>query len=180
MLHILTRKEFQPESKISVVFSNVGHYICCISESYTTCLDDEKTDSLKPLRPHYISVAPGPMPTDTGRRPSPSGHIIATLETIPLSHPSSNSKIATDTADSPGRDVLAWGLNQHYQLGNGKRASASSPVTIDTADREGRLMCKVGQGKVRDFNETVVGRRMKIEQRAVAGPGLSVIYWRIV
>ena len=85
------------------------------------------------------------MPADIGMRPSSSGHIIATLDTIPLSHPSPNSSIATDAAESPGRDVLAGGLNQHYQLGNGSRPSISSPTHVETADREGRvIMYKVG------------------------------------
>jgi Regulator of chromosome condensation (RCC1) repeat len=120
------------------------------------------------------------MTKNIGIRPSSSGHVIATLDTIPLSHPSPNTSVATSAADSPGRDVLTWGLNQHHQLGNGKRASANAPVPVETADREGRLMCKVGSGKVRDFDGRVVGRRMKIEQRAVAGPGLSIVYWRVV
>ena len=155
--------------------------ICTASpDSHATCLDDERTNSLKALRPYTISVAPGPMPTDAGMHHSTSGHIIATLDTIPLSHPSPSSSIATEAANFSGRDVLAWGLNQHYQLGNGKRASVSSPLPMETADREGRLMCKIGKEKVRDFNEIVVGRRMNIEQRAVAGPGLSVIYWKTV
>jgi len=100
-------------------------------------LDDEKTESLKPLKPHYSSVAPCPVLADTGMRPSSSGHIIATLDTIPLSHPSPNSSIATDAAESPG---LAWDLNQHNQLGNGRRSSISSPTHVETADRDGRVM----------------------------------------
>ncbi|KAF8524244.1 regulator of chromosome condensation 1/beta-lactamase-inhibitor protein II [Gautieria morchelliformis] len=84
---------------------------------------------------------------NTGIRPSSSGHVIATLDTISLSHPSPNSIIAISAADSPGRDVLTWGLNQHHQLGNRKRASINAPVPVETADRK-RLTCKVGSGKI--------------------------------
>ena len=139
-------------------------------------LDDDKANSLSPLKPYHISVAPGPVTTN-GMRPSSSGHVIATLDTIPLSHPSPTSIAATDAAVSPGRDVFAWGLNQHYQLGNGKRSSVSAPAPVETADREGRLMCKISKEKVKDFSGRVVGR-MNLEQRAIAGPGISVIYWR--
>ena len=142
--------------------------------------DDEKTNSLKPLKPHYISVAQGPATTNTGMWPSSSGHVIVTLDTLHLSNPSSSSLISTDVANTYGRDVLTWGLNQHYQLGDGKRGSVNAPVPIETADHEGRLVCKVSKEKVRDFTGRVVGRRVNIEQRAIAGPGISVVYWKIV
>ncbi|KAF8582077.1 RCC1/BLIP-II [Ramaria rubella] len=141
---------------------------------------DEKSNSLKPLKPHCISVASGPDLNNSEMRHSSSGHIIVTLDTIPLSHPSPNSNVATEAAGSPGRDVLTWGLNQHYQLGNGKRASVNIPTPVQAGDGEGRLMCKVSKGKVKDFKDRLVGRKMDIEQCAVAGPGISVIYWRIV
>jgi len=143
-------------------------------------IDDEEMKSLQPLRPHHISIAPGPAASSTSMLSSSSGHVIATLDTIPLSHPSPQSNAAADAANAPGRDVLAWGLNQHYQLGNGKRSSVTAPAPVQTNDAEGRLMCRIAREKVMDFSGGVVGRNIEIEQRAVAGPGVSVVYWRIV
>jgi hypothetical protein len=112
---------------------------------------------------------------------SSSGHAIVTLDTIPLSHPSPKIDAAVDAADAPGRDVLAWGLNQHYQVGTGKRGSVNTPTPVQMGGGDDeRLMCRVKREKVKDFNGNLVGRNMKIEQRAVAGPGMSVVYWRIV
>ena len=178
--HTPTPKAPLSRSRTSVAFSNasLSHLILDL-DTDTVYPDDELTKSLMPLRPHHISVAPGPAADGTRMAPSSSGHVIATLETIPLSHPPSNTS-ATNAADALGRDVLAWGLNQQYQLGFGKRGNVNAPAPIHTDSNEGRLMCRVGKEKVKDFDGGVVGKKMNIEQRAVAGPGMSVVYWRIV
>lgn len=50
-----------------------------------------------------------------------------------------------------------------------------------TGDGEGRLVCKVGREIVKSFEGAVVKRRASaIEQRVVAGPGISMIYWKVL
>ncbi|GJJ12017.1 hypothetical protein Clacol_006255 [Clathrus columnatus] len=140
---------------------------------------DDSNNSLTPLRLYHISVAPGPMTSDTGPAVSKSGHAIAMLDTLPYSHPASGNTTANDAAYPLGRDVFTWGLNQTHQLGNGKRSSSTVPISVQTGDGEGRLMCHVDHRMVKDFQGRVVNRKCYIEQRAVAGPGFSVIYWKV-
>jgi len=130
--------------------------------------------------------------TPTGLGPSASGHVLAMLDTIPHSLPSPqktsllNVSSVSSPSDSlpsvlPGRDVYAWGLNQHFQLGNGKKSSVNVPGSAVTGDGEGRLVCKVGREIVKSFEGAVVKRRASaIEQRVVAGPGISMIYWKVL
>lgn len=140
---------------------------------FDSFVDDEETQSLKPLKPYLISLAPGP-DAATGQGSSTSGHVVVMLDTIPHALP-------TPGVENPlGRDVLAWGLNQHYQLGNGRRASSNVPISTQTSDGEGRLACKVSQETVKDFRGGVVKRKGNVEQRVAAGPGFSVVYWKVV
>ena len=48
--------------------------------------------------------------------------MILTLDTLARAGPG-NAKT--------GRDLLLWGANKDYQLGNGKRASAATPATLE-------------------------------------------------
>lgn len=102
------------------------------------------------------------------------------LDTLPHSHPISGDDRANEVAYPPGRDVITWGLNQQFQLGNGKRSSSNLPLSIRTSDGEGRLMCQIGQETVKDLRGRVVKKRGHIEQRALAGPGFSVVFWKVL
>ncbi|KAL5490451.1 hypothetical protein ACEPAI_5284 [Sanghuangporus weigelae] len=141
----------------------------------------EKTQNLQPLVPYAISI-------------SPAGHVLLTLDTLARAGPG--------VPAGGGRDLLVWGANREYQLGNGKRASLATPATLelsglpggggpnvdtvktedigDSAVDKGRLMLLKRQAKeVKDLQ----GRRWKtnvdVEQRAVAGWGSSLVYWKI-
>jgi len=143
---------------------------------------DDNAQSLRPLKPYRISVAPGLVAgrANVSSFRSASGHVIAILDTVAHSGPGPSSNKDPEAGYSPGRDVVAWGLNQSYQLGTGKHASANIPATVPITGGEGRLMCKTSKETVRDFTRRVVNKKMDIEQVAIAGPGLSVVYWRVI
>jgi hypothetical protein len=111
--------------------------------------DNDATQRLQPIPPRAISI-------------SPTGHVLATLD------PSSGR-----------RDVHAWGRNQDYELGNGKKTpGAASPVPMDAVDE--RLLLQTKRAKlVRDLQGRVWGRGIKVEQSAVCGFGSNVVYWRL-
>lgn len=119
---------------------------------------------------------------------SPTGHVLLTLETLERAGPG--------VPAGGGRDLLVWGANRQYQLGNGKRTSLATPVLLEFPglpggggpeadkqenERKGRLMLVQRRAKeVKDLQ----GRRWKanvdVEQSAVAGFGSSLIYWKVV
>lgn len=73
--------------------------------------------------------------------------------------------------------MLVWGLNRDYQLGNGKRSNLSTPAYLELA--EGRLMLGKRKAEVSDLHGKKWRRNVEVEQRALAGDGSSVIYWRV-
>lgn len=88
-------------------------------------------------------------------------------------------------APAGGRDLFVWGLNRDYELGNGRRTNLATPVSLE--GRDGRVMLmrrSVSGGQAVEVKD-MQGRRWKggkgvaVEQRAVAGYGASVVYWRI-
>ncbi|THH33021.1 hypothetical protein EUX98_g1164 [Antrodiella citrinella] len=114
----------------------------------------EQTNNLQPIHPHDISI-------------SPSGHVLLTLETLARSGPGGG-----------GRDLLTWGANQDYQLGNGKRGSLASPTALEDAEGQ-RFMLRKKRADVRDLSGRLWKRGVEVEQRALSGYGNSVVYWRI-
>lgn len=98
---------------------------------------------------------------------SPTGHVLLTLDTI-----------AREGPGGKGRDLLVWGANQEYQLGNGKRGSLASPTTLHAADGA-RLLLAQRKADVRDLGGKMWKKGVAVEQCAVAGWGNSVVYWRI-
>ena len=118
--------------------------------------DSEVTQGLQPILPHSVSI-------------SPTGHVLLTLDTLARSGP----------GGEVGRDLVVWGKNHEYELGNGKKSSLPTPTTLYSTDG-GRLMLrKIKAKEVRDLNGKVWGRGIDVEQHAVAGYGNSLIYWRI-
>jgi Regulator of chromosome condensation (RCC1) repeat len=88
---------------------------------------------------------------------------------------------------SSGRNLLTWGQNSTYQLGNGKRSSIAqpsyvrhfSPISGAEDDDQGRMALREGRLKVlRDMGGRVCGRNVKVQQWPVAGWNSSVVYWR--
>ncbi|KAH7912150.1 regulator of chromosome condensation 1/beta-lactamase-inhibitor protein II [Hygrophoropsis aurantiaca] len=115
---------------------------------------DDQKQALVPIMPHDISV-------------SPTGHVLLTLET------QTQSGIG-----GAGRDLMVWGSNYDYQLGTGKRTSLAVPTTLDKPDGT-RFMLTTKKAPVKDLAGKVWKKNADIEQRAVAGYGNSIVYWRI-
>lgn len=107
---------------------------------------------------------------------SPDGHVLLALETHARAGPGGGG----------GRDLLAWGTNYDYQVGNGKRASIAVPTTLSppvelARDGDGeRIMLVRRRAKVvRDPQGRVWRRGVDVEQVAIGGYGSSLVYWRI-
>ncbi|KAH8107169.1 RCC1/BLIP-II [Cristinia sonorae] len=115
----------------------------------------EKHNNLQPIYPHDISI-------------SPTGHVLLTLDTLTRSGPGGG-----------GRDLLVWGANQEYQLGNGKRGSLATPTALESADGQRFMLGKKRAVEVRDLRGRVWKKGVEVEQRAVTGYGNSVVYWKI-
>ncbi len=116
--------------------------------------DSEKTKNLQPINTRDISI-------------SPTGHVLLTLETLERSGPGGG-----------GRDLIVWGANSEYQLGNGKRGSVPSPTALQGDDGQ-RFMLGKKKAEVKDLSGKVWRKDVEVEQFAVAGYGNSVVYWRI-
>ncbi len=100
---------------------------------------------------------------------------------------------------SNAHDVLAWGANTSYQLGNGKRPNLPQPTYMPDfmttyspgsdpskaaaeyeliPERMSLRQCVVKQ--LLDWNGKSHGRNVKVREWPVAGGKTSLIYWRIV
>jgi hypothetical protein len=138
---------------------------------------DEHTNTIEPIRPHTFSVSPS--------------------SSSPIAASSSGGAHALVSLSS-GKDLLAWGSNSSYQLGNGKRANvavptyvrdfslASSAVTetgaadVDHASQGRMTLRSTVVKEVRNLSGDKVGTNVKVQQWPVAGHNSSFVYWRIV
>lgn len=111
---------------------------------------------MQPIRPHAISV-------------SPTGHVLLTLDTL-----------SQATGVHGGRDLMVWGANYDFQLGTGKRSSLASAICLHRDDGSRYMLLKAKAGVVNDLQGGVWKRNVDVEQRAVAGVGNSVVYWKII
>ncbi|KAJ7694182.1 regulator of chromosome condensation 1/beta-lactamase-inhibitor protein II, partial [Mycena rosella] len=107
---------------------------------------NEATQRLQCIVPQSITI-------------SETGHVLAALD------PSSG-----------GRDLHAWGRNQDYELGNGKKTNVASPTPVDSGN--GRLLLQ--RKKAKEVRDLKGGNRRNIvvEQTIVAGFGCCVVFWR--
>ena len=103
-----------------------------------------------PILPQEVSV-------------SASGHVLLTLD--------------TSRGVNLGKDLYVWGKNHDSELGNGKKSSLPVPTTLIVGDE--RVMLQKKKGKVLDLQGHVWGKRVDVEQKALAGYNNSVVYWKI-
>jgi hypothetical protein len=140
---------------MSAEFSNVRNWYTFRNAldpyGYT---DSEQTRSLQPLVPYVISI-------------SATGHVLLTLDTL------------TRSGLGGGRDLVVWGANYDYQLGNGKRGSLPTPTMLHRPDDSRFMLMQKTAKEVRDLRGEAWARRVKIEQRAVAGYNNNIVYWKI-
>ncbi|KAK0197250.1 regulator of chromosome condensation 1/beta-lactamase-inhibitor protein II [Armillaria mellea] len=111
----------------------------------------DATRSIVPIVPRSVSV-------------SQTGHVLLTLD--------------TRDGGRAGCDLLAWGKNQDYELGNGKKSSVPAPTTVSMGDERTILRKRTG-ANVTDLRGRSWSRRVEVEQTAVAGYNNSVVYWKI-
>ncbi|KAK6536271.1 hypothetical protein TWF281_000513 [Arthrobotrys megalospora] len=84
-----------------------------------------------------------------------------------------------------GNDILFFGGNEFYQLGNGKRTNQNVPAYISPIDAgsgrksDDRFQVVPGK-KVKFLDENLKSRSARIEQRVVAGRGLTGCYAKTV
>ncbi|KAI9064249.1 RCC1/BLIP-II [Trametes sanguinea] len=115
----------------------------------------EATKNMQAIVPEAISI-------------SPTGHVLLTLDTRKHAGPGGG-----------GKDVVAWGANFDYQLGNGKRGSVPTPTVLQTPEGERLMLHRKKAKEVRDMQGQVWKKGVEVEQRAVAGWNNSVVYWKI-
>ncbi|WWD16449.1 hypothetical protein CI109_100875 [Kwoniella shandongensis] len=149
----------------------------------------EKLKTFLPIGIHSLSISP-----------STNTHVYATLDTVTL---------ADQTGVKEGRygkDVMAWGANVDYQIGNGKRSSTAipqhlppigpkaiealsiSPELPEAALSSGtqspmphsRLQLHVKKANAYDLHGKLIRRRVKCEETIVAGYNASVLYSKIL
>lgn len=111
----------------------------------------DATQNMVPIVPRSASV-------------SQTGHVLLTLD--------------TSDGGRAGCDLLAWGKNQDYELGNGKKSSVPVPTTINMGD-ERTILRKRKEAKVMDLQGRLWRGKVEVEQTAVAGYSNSVVYWKI-
>ena len=92
---------------------------------------------------------------------SPTGHILLTLDAL------------------GGHDLVVWGKNHDYELGNGKKGSVPVPTTLHKPDGERFMLKKMKAKEVRDLQGKVWKRGIDVEQWGMTGYGNSIIFWKI-
>ena len=84
-----------------------------------------------------------------------------------------------------GADILFFGGNEFYQLGTGKRnnmptptyiPSLDSPTSVKLGKREEHRLQVVPPAKVKITDQNGNKRKVRIEQRVIAGDGLTGCY----
>ncbi|RUS27608.1 hypothetical protein BC938DRAFT_482995 [Jimgerdemannia flammicorona] len=94
-----------------------------------------------------------------------------------------NDTNVTDAADAGtphyGHDVLIWGHNQDWQIGNGKRNNIAVPIhplplngPVPTAAAAVNRLQLVPETRVRGRD----GKQIVVGQRVAAGPGVTAVY----
>lgn len=119
------------------------------------CIDNDKTRQLEPIRPTEVII-------------SPTGHVLVALDS------------SAESGSVGGQDLMVWGKNYDYELGNGKKSNSPMPVTVEAPDGERLMLMKKKAKVVMDFDGKLWKRGVVVEQRPVAGYGNSAIYWKIV
>ena len=100
---------------------------------------------------------------------SPTGHTFLSFETLARAGP----------GGLRGRDLVVWGQNRDYELGNGKRNIQAIPSNL-FMDQDMRFMLQEKEIQVKDGRGKRWGTKALIQQTPVAGYGCSLVYWKII
>ncbi|KAI8954652.1 RCC1/BLIP-II [Xylaria longipes] len=130
---------------------------------------DEKTNSVVPIRLAYMSVG--------------STHSAAVMKNV--THVDASDK-TSDQDTNWGADVLWWGGNEYYQLGNGRRNNVATPFYIGPLDggkgdaEKGRTdeihRFQIAPRTTVRLGEGGKGRKATVEQRVECGRFVSAVY----
>lgn len=133
--------------------------------------DDDTTNQVRPIRVAYI--APG------------AHHFAAIIDN------KTNTRSTANHEAFSGRDILWWGNNEHFQLGNGRRNNINVPSYIPRLDATDRLQAELAvenqqialtdRLQVTPRQKTTLGdgRKAEVEQKAIAGRGVSGVYTKV-
>jgi len=77
-----------------------------------------------------------------------------------------------------GRDIVIWGQNKDYELGNGKRNIQAVPININGAS-DMRLMLLEKEVPVIDMQGKSYAKCL-VQQTPAGGYGCSIVYWKIL
>ena len=128
------------------------------------CEYDESTSTTVPIRVGRLSIG--------------TTHASAQISNVTNVIPSSGA--ASENETNYGADVLFWGGNEFYQLGNGRRNNVSVPTYIAPLDaRQDRDIGKQTDNRfqVAPKKKIVVGgRTVEVEQRVECGRGVTAVY----
>ncbi|TXT14552.1 uncharacterized protein COLE_00745 [Cutaneotrichosporon oleaginosum] len=144
--------------------------------------DSEKLQAAIGLNIHKVSISP-----------SPNTHVFAVLDTVS----EADAKGLKDGLY--GRDVMVWGGNFDYQLGNGKKSGVAVPqhlpsliphaidaIVAQTPEAESsplpltRLQLHAAVADTYDMLGKLIKRGVKTEETVVAGYNCSVLYNKII
>nr|XP_018264786.1 uncharacterized protein I303_02965 [Kwoniella dejecticola CBS 10117]OBR86944.1 hypothetical protein I303_02965 [Kwoniella dejecticola CBS 10117] len=150
----------------------------------------EKAKTFLPIGIHNLSISP-----------SLNTHVYATLDTVTLADEKGVKE------GRYGKDVMAWGANVDYQIGNGKRSSTAIPQhlppigsKINVIDAlsgspkeeeslssgtqspmpHSRLQLHIRKANAYDLYGKLIKRKVKCEETMVAGYNASVLYNKII
>ncbi|KAI4260000.1 MAG: hypothetical protein LQ352_000496 [Teloschistes flavicans] len=131
---------------------------------------NERSNSVAPIRLKSLSVG--------------STHAAAIMDNVTEVRAGTSRAIDSENDTNWGADVVWWGGNEYYQIGNGRRNNMSVPGYIAPLD-SGAEVERMGKGKRREehrFQITpkhrvdVGGRRVDVEQRIECGRMVSCVY----
>ncbi|WVR03764.1 hypothetical protein IAU60_000759 [Kwoniella sp. DSM 27419] len=149
----------------------------------------EKAKTFLPIGIHDLAISS-----------SPNTHVYAVLDTVTLA----DAKGVKEGIY--GKDVMAWGNNVDYQIGNGKRSSTAIPqhlppigpkaidalsITPQTNESmlssgtqspmpHSRLQLHVKKANAYDPLGNLISRKVKCEETLVAGYNASALYNKII
>lgn len=130
---------------------------------------DEKDSQVIPIRLSRLSVG--------------STHAAAVMDNVTYTDA---SKKTNENDTNWGADIVWWGRNESYQLGNGKRSNSNTPIYIGPLDG-GAGDAKAGRkGEQHRFQITPrqtarlgeggKGRKVSMEQRVECGRNVTAVY----